>query len=90
MTDAGLKSLASLTELVSLALDGTAVSDAGLESLGALPRLVNLSVGRTKVTDAGAARLQQIRAALQAKAAPAAGNGVRMPGAAIPALEILQ
>ena len=59
VTDAGLKDLAGLKSLQSLALGGTPVTDAGLKELAGLTSLQSLYLYDTKVTDAGVAELQK-------------------------------
>src|SRR5260370_5763137 len=53
VTDAGLKELAGLKSLQSLAIGGTHVTDAGLKELAGLESLQTLDLGDTPVTDAG-------------------------------------
>lgn len=53
VTDADLKELAPLTQLVSLNLSKTQISDAGLKELAGFQNLESLSVRETLVTDAG-------------------------------------
>jgi len=59
VTDAGLKELASLTQLQTLDLDNTKVTDAGLKELAGLKQLRELHLSGTKVTDAGVQELQR-------------------------------
>lgn len=60
VTDAGLRSLAAMTNLHRLHLDRTAVTDAGLANLAPLARLELLNLHATKVTDAGLTALQTL------------------------------
>src|SRR5438874_12707779 len=53
ITDAGLKELNELKNLVVLDLDNTVVTDAGLKELKELKSLKVLSLGDAKITDAG-------------------------------------
>jgi Leucine-rich repeat (LRR) protein len=53
VTDAGLKELAGLQELLTLDLGGTKVTDAGLKVLAGLKQLQELYLYTTPVTDAG-------------------------------------
>jgi Leucine-rich repeat (LRR) protein len=53
VTDAGLKELAPLRNLVWLSLAHTKAGDAGLRDMPAFPKLATLSLTGTKVTDAG-------------------------------------
>ena len=57
VTDAGLKELASLTNLSSLNLSQTQVTDAGLKELAHFKNLRILHLWRTQVTDAGLTNL---------------------------------
>lgn len=57
ITDAGLDTLAKMTNLERLHLENTKVTDAGLAKLGALPNLEYLNIYGTKTTDAGIAKL---------------------------------
>jgi serine/threonine-protein kinase len=59
LDDAGLRRLATLTELRQLNLAGTNVTDAGLKGLAALKEL---RLGGTAVTDAGLKELAALRA----------------------------
>jgi internalin A len=52
VTDAGLKELAGLKQLQTLALRASQVTDAGLKELAALKQLQTLDLGGTKITDA--------------------------------------
>ena len=64
VTDAGLKELADLKSLQSLALGGSRVTDAGLKELAGLKGLRTLYLDRTRITDAGLkdlARLESLR-----------------------------
>lgn len=60
VTDAGLKALAGLPNLVELNLTGTQVSDAGLASLSGLKALRILKLGGTKVTGRGLDSLEKL------------------------------
>ena len=60
VTDAGLKELASLTQLRALHLGGTQVTDAGLKELASLTQLRMLDLGGTQVTDAGLKELASL------------------------------
>ncbi len=53
VTDAGIKKIASLRNLVGLLLSGTGVGDAGLREIGRLPELATLDLSHTQITDAG-------------------------------------
>ena len=53
MTDAGLKHLRKLDDLVYLFLNDTAVGDIGMEELGQHRLLQHLDLSRTRVTDRG-------------------------------------
>lgn len=59
MTDAGLKELASLTNLTTLDLHDTAVTDAGLKELAPLTKLTTIFLFNAAVTDAGLKELQK-------------------------------
>jgi len=61
VTDAGLKELATLTNLTTLYLGGTDVTDAGLKELAALKNLTTLDLFNTKVTDAGLKELAALK-----------------------------
>ena len=61
VADAGLKELAGLTSLQTLALHGTQVTDAGLKELAGLKSLQSLGLGNTKVTDAGLKELAGLK-----------------------------
>lgn len=61
VTDAGLKTVASLPRLAQLDLRQTKVTDAGLESLTALKNLQTLNLVGTAVTDAGLKQLAAIK-----------------------------
>jgi internalin A len=60
-TDAGLKGLAGLKELRTLALCGTAITDAGLKELSTLKGLRELDLSGTQVTDAGIKELASLK-----------------------------
>jgi len=64
--DDGLANLKGLTNIESLALDGTQVTDAGLTHLKGLTALHTLVLTRTRVTDAGLAHLKELNTRLQA------------------------
>jgi hypothetical protein len=53
INDDGLKSIAGMTELVTLELDGTHVTDAGLKHLAGMKKLKTLVLSSTRVTDEG-------------------------------------
>lgn len=57
VTDAGLATIASMTNLERLHLENTAVTDAGLARLATLPQLEYLNLYGTKITDAGITKL---------------------------------
>jgi uncharacterized membrane protein len=59
VTDAGLKTLASFTNLRRLDLSGTAITSAGLGVLSALPKLELLNLTATRVNDAGVGPLRK-------------------------------
>ena len=59
VTDAGLKELAPLQNLVSLDIGLTKVTDAGVKELTALKNLNTLYLCSTKVTNAGQKAIQQ-------------------------------
>ena len=61
MSDEGLASLAGLTVLSSLELQGTRVSDAGLAHLAGLPALRRVNLVGTRVSPKEAARLAGFR-----------------------------
>jgi hypothetical protein len=52
ITDGGMASLANLTNLWRVHIDGTAVGDAGLRQLSQLPKLSALTMQRTHATNA--------------------------------------
>src|ERR1700685_2318741 len=58
ITDATLKPLADMNDVVSLNLRGTDVTDAGMVTVGKMNSLVRLHLERTKITDAGLAHLK--------------------------------
>ena len=60
VTDAGLASLASMTNLIRLHLERSAVSDAGLAALSGLANLEYLNLYGTPVTDAGLEALRPL------------------------------
>ena len=60
VTDAGLASLAGMSNLKKLHLPNTAVSDAGIDSLLGLSKLEYLNLFNTKITDAGLAKLEKL------------------------------
>jgi hypothetical protein len=60
LTDAGLRSLASLPRLRHLDLQQTAISDAGMSALAELRSLESLSLAWTAVTDAGVRALSAL------------------------------
>lgn len=59
VTDAGLRTLAGLTELEELDLHDTAVTDGGLPLLATLTALKKLDLRGTKVTEQGIADLSR-------------------------------
>jgi uncharacterized membrane protein len=61
VTDAGLASIASLTNLTRLHLQRTAIGDAGLAHLAKLAHLEYLNVYGTKVSDEGLKRLAGVK-----------------------------
>jgi hypothetical protein len=62
MTDAGLETVAKLTELRSLRLDSSQVTDRGLAKLSRLTKLADLSLHSCPVTDATPERLEMLPA----------------------------
>lgn len=62
VTDAGLATLAKMTNLERLHLENTAVTDAGLAQLTGLAKLEYLNIYGSKVTDAGIAKLASNKA----------------------------
>ena len=54
-----MDSLAKMTTLEDLVLDGTMITDAGLAKLKTLTKLKTLSVAGTGTTEAGVAELQK-------------------------------
>lgn len=62
ITDAGLATLAKMTNLERLHLENTAVTDAGLAQLTGLAKLEYLNIYGSKVTDAGIAKLASNKA----------------------------
>lgn len=60
VTDAGLKSVGAMKNLVELHLENTGITDAGLDALKPLAGLEYLNLYGTKVTDAGAAKLSSL------------------------------
>ena len=61
ITDGAIESVAALTNLTRLRLNGTAVSDAGLAKLSGLAHLESLNLYGTRVTDAGMAALEPLK-----------------------------
>jgi uncharacterized membrane protein/mono/diheme cytochrome c family protein len=61
ITDTAIESVAALTNLTRLRLNGTAVSDAALEKLSALAHLESLNLYGTRVTDAGIVKLEPLK-----------------------------
>jgi hypothetical protein len=59
VTDAGLKSLAALTDLEDLDLRDARVTDAGLKALAVLTKLRKLDLRGTQVTETGVRRLSR-------------------------------
>lgn len=57
VTDAGLATVAKMTNLERLHLENTGITDAGLDQLKGLSKLEYLNLYGTKVTDAGIAKL---------------------------------
>ena len=53
VTEAGIKQIASLRQLVGLILNGTGIGDYGLKELGRFPELATLDLSHTRVTDEG-------------------------------------
>lgn len=62
VTDAGLRHLSGLTELLFLRLSGTKISDAGLAQLQQLKQLRTLDLSHTDITKAG---IEQLRGCSQ-------------------------
>jgi uncharacterized membrane protein len=60
ITDAGLASVAKLTNLTRLDLNHTAITDAGLAQLASLTRLETLNLYGTTISDAGLDRLKPL------------------------------
>jgi hypothetical protein len=60
VTDAGLASLAGLTQLDALKIDGTSVTDAGLVHLKGMNRLVGLECGTSTIRGPGLVHLQSL------------------------------
>jgi hypothetical protein len=76
ITDAGLKTVAQLSRLVSLDLRQTKITDAGLEALTGLKNLQAINLFGTEITDAGVKHLASIKSLkqvtlFQTKATPA-------------------
>ncbi len=61
ITDAGLATIAKMTNLERLHLENTAVTDAGIAQLAGLTKLEYLNFYGTKVTDAGIAKLAALK-----------------------------
>lgn len=61
LTDRALATLARLTNLQSLRLDGTAITDAGVATLAPLHRLTSLNLNRTPVTDQALVPLRRLK-----------------------------
>ena len=59
ITDAGLKDIAKLQNLITLKLGNTKITDAGLKEAAKLQKLTRLSLSDTKVTKAGVAELKK-------------------------------
>ena len=57
ITDAGLKDIAKLQELIGLWLNGTDITGAGLMDTAKLQKLIHLNLDGTKITDENAAEL---------------------------------
>ncbi len=64
ITDAGMKSIATLPRLYLLEISGTAVTDAGITALVASPRLKVLRFRSTAVTDSGMDALRGLKSLL--------------------------
>ncbi|MBX7209890.1 MAG: hypothetical protein K1X78_16355 [Verrucomicrobiaceae bacterium] len=62
LSDAGLGTLAKMTNLERVHLENTKVSDAGIAKLGGLKSLEYLNLYGTKVTDGGIAKLEGAKA----------------------------
>lgn len=62
ITDEGVRHLARLPKLRTLALGGCAIGDAALEAIGRIASLERITLSGTHVTDAGAAQLAACRA----------------------------
>lgn len=61
VTDAGLKQLATMTEITGLVLTDTQITDSGLVELGGLPKLMFLDLSGTRVGDQGIASLRECK-----------------------------
>ena len=59
MTDAWLKELAAVKNLITLTIVSMQMTDVGLKELAALKNLTSLSLHLTKGTDAGVEELQK-------------------------------
>ena len=59
ITDAGLKDIAKMQQLISLGLEDTKITDAGLKDIAKLQNLTVLSLGNTKITDDDVAELRK-------------------------------
>ncbi len=60
ISDEGIKSLAGMTQLKKLQLEGSNITDAGLAHLAGMKNLTELSLSGTKVTDAGMEALTKL------------------------------
>ena len=65
ITDAGLKDIAKLQELIGLWLNGTDITGAGLMDTAKLQKLIHLNLDGTKITDKKATEL--VKALLNCK-----------------------
>ena len=59
ITDAGLKDVAKLQQLIVLRLDGTHITDAGLKEVAKLQKLTVLGLSGPQITKAGVAELKK-------------------------------
>jgi hypothetical protein len=61
VTDAGLKHIKELNQLIVLSLGNTQVTDAGLKELKGLKQLLLLDLEETKITDTGLKELKELK-----------------------------
>jgi Leucine-rich repeat (LRR) protein len=59
ITDAGVASLATMSDLEELQLTSRRITDAALESLGTMPRLKTLIIHGEQLSDSGLQKLQE-------------------------------